>query len=278
LGKQANRDLKSKMKRRSEPTSNTYRFFVAPESFQGDAVHVADAALVKQLSTVLRLRAGDVVTLLDNSGAEYSVVLDAIERRDVRGTITAKTIVHTEPRLQVAIYVALIRNERFEWVLQKGTELGVSTFMPVVCERSVVDDLVQVKERKLDRWERIVREAAEQSRRAKLPTLHPAMLFTAACEHAARHAHAVLLHPESTQGDGAASLTTVVLPLINRVTTDPQAVAVLSGPEGGFSPDEVRTAQRYGVRLATLGPRTLRAETAPIAATAALLFAYGDLG
>jgi len=262
------------MGRRSEPTSNTYRFFVAPEAIQGDAVHIEDAALAKQLSTVLRLRVGDAVTLLNNSGAEYTVTLDAIERRDVRGTVTTKTIAHTEPRLHLALYVALIRSERFEWVLQKGTELGVSAFVPVVCERSVVDDLAQVKDRKLDRWGRIVREAAEQSRRAKLPTLESAMLFTAACEHAARHADAVLLW----ESDGAASLTTIVPPLVNRATTDPQAVAVLSGPEGGFSPDEVRTAQRYGVRLATLGPRTLRAETAPIAATAALLFAYGDLG
>ncbi len=265
-------------KRRSEPTSNTYRFFVAPEAIQGDTVHVADAALAKQLSTVLRLRVGDAITLLDNSGAEYTVTLDVLDRRDVRGTVTTKTIAHTEPRLFLALYVALIRRERFEWVLQKGTELGVSAFVPVVCERSVVDDIAQVKERKFDRWERIVREAAEQSRRTKLPTLESAMLFAAACEHAARQAHAVLLHPEGAGSDGAASLTTIMLPLINRVTTDGQAVAVLSGPEGGFSPDEVRTAQRYGVPSAALGPRTLRAETAPIAATAALLFAYGDLG
>ena len=261
-------------KRHNDPTSNTYRFFVAPDAIQGTAVQLDDAALAKQLNTVLRLSAGDAVTLLDNSGWEYSVTLDQIDRKQIRGTVTERMRARTEPRLQLVLYVALMRAERFEWVLQKSTELGVVAFVPVVCERSKVDEIAQIKDTKLQRWQRIIVEAAEQSRRAVLPSLEPAELFATACEHAARCAQSALLW----EGDGAASLTSIALPIVDRAGVDPGTVAVLSGPEGGFSPDELRTAQRYGVRLATLGPRTLRAETAPIAATAALLFACGDLG
>jgi 16S rRNA (uracil1498-N3)-methyltransferase len=269
------------MKRRSEPSSNTYRFFVAPEAISGRVVQIEDVALAKQLSNVLRLGTGDTVTLLDNSGWEYAVTLQVIERKRIQGTVTAKTLAHTEPRLKLMLYVALMRGERFEWVLQKGTEIGVSTFVPVVCERSMVDDLAQVKAVKLERWQRIIKEAAEQSRRAKLPKLQPAMLFATACDHAARRSQALLLW----EGKGAASLNALVprtwegaREAGTPAEPEPLSVAVLSGPEGGFSAEEVRTAQRYGARLATLGPRTLRAETAPIVAASAIFFAFGDLG
>jgi 16S rRNA (uracil1498-N3)-methyltransferase len=268
-------------KRRSEPSSNTYRFFVAPDAIKGRAVQIEDAALAKQLSTVLRLGTGDAVTLLDNSGWEYAVTLDAIERKRISGVVTGKTLAHTEPRLKLVLYVALMRGERFEWVLQKGAELGVSTFVPVVCERSMVDDIAQVKDAKLERWQRIIREAAEQSRRAKLPKLQPTMLFATACDQAARRSQALLLW----EGKHATSLAALLPHAPADITfglpddqLEPLSVAVLSGPEGGFGAEEVRTAQRYGIRLATLGPRTLRAETAPIAAASAIFFAFGDLG
>lgn len=265
-------------KRRQSQDSNTYRFFVAPGSIKERTVEIDDAALARQLGTVLRLGPGDTVTLLDNSGWEYAVTLGAIDRRHVYGTVAGKTLGNTEPRLKLTLYVALMRSERFEWVLQKGTELGISTFVPVVCEHSMVDDIAQVKESKLERWQRIIKEAAEQSRRVKLPKLQPAMLFATACDHAARRSQAALLW----EGKGASSLATifphVTADHASTPHTEPLSVSVLSGPEGGFSPAEIQTALRYHVRLATLGPRTLRAETAPIAAASAIFFAFGDLG
>lgn len=264
--------------RRTQADSNTYRFFVAPESIKGRTVEIDDAAMARQLSMVLRLGAGDNVTLLDNSGWQYTVTLDAIDRRHVQGSVTGKTLPHTEPRLKLTLYIALMRSERLEWVLQKGTELGVSTFVPMVSEHSLVDDITQIKGNKLERWQRIIKEAAEQSRRAKLPKLQPAMLFPTACEHAARRSQAVLLW----EGKGAAGLATLFphapdATSPNATHSEPLSVSVLSGPEGGFSPGEIQTALRYHVRLATLGPRTLRAETAPIAAATALFFTFGDL-
>jgi 16S rRNA (uracil1498-N3)-methyltransferase len=262
-------------RRRQQVDSNTYRFFVAPESIQGRIVRIEESALIHQLSHVLRLNPGDQITLLDNSGWEYVVVLEQIGRDSISGAIEHKTLAESEPHLKLALYVALLRGERFEWVLQKGTELGVSAFVPVVCQRSVIDDIADIGAAKQERWERIIREAAEQSRRAKMPKLLPAMLFDTACDHAARRSRAFVLW----EGSGATSLRSVLQqgepgPW---ATETPFSIALLSGPEGGFTESELATAVMYRLGIVSLGPRTLRAETAPIAAATAVLFSYGDL-
>lgn len=260
--------------RRERAVSNTYRFFIAPGSINGRTVTIADAALSHQLSHVLRLSVGDRVTLLDNSGWEYTVVLEQIERDRIGGVIEQRQLAAGEPRLKLTLYVALLRGERFEWVLQKGTELGVSAFVPMVCQRSVIDDLAEISPTKLERWERIIREAAEQARRAKLPKLLPAMLFDTACEHAARRATAFVLW----EGQGAQSLRRLLRAATQTPHgTAPFSIALLSGPEGGLTESELATAAMYRLPLASLGPRTLRAETAPLAAAAAVLWEAGDL-
>jgi len=147
----------------------------------------------------------------------------------------------------------------------------------VVCQRSVIDDIADIGTAKLERWERIIREAAEQSRRAKLPKLRPAMLFDTACEHAVRRSQAFVLW----EGRGATSLRTLLRgPHVDRILSSPSqpfSISLLSGPEGGFTESELATAMMYQIGLASLGPRTLRAETAPIAAATAVLFEHGDL-
>jgi 16S rRNA (uracil1498-N3)-methyltransferase len=269
------RQRPAESRRRQHADSNTYRFFVAPEAIRGRGVQIDDPALIHQLSSVLRLSTGDQITLLDNSGWEYVVTLEHIGRDSISGTIEQKTLAESEPRLKLALYVALLRGERFEWVLQKGTELGVSAFIPVVCQHSVIDDLADIGAAKLERWERIIREAAEQSRRAKLPKLLPAMLFDTACDHAARRSQAFVLW----EGSGASSLRLLLQGDEPGAANNeiPLSIALLSGPEGGFTESELATAVMYRLRLASLGPRTLRAETAPVAAAAAVLFMHGDL-
>ncbi len=261
-------------RRKSQADSNTYRFFVPPETLQGRAAHIEEPGLVHQLTSVLRLQPGDQITLLDNSGWEYAVTLEAVGRAELNGTITGKTLTATEPQFKLSLYVALLRGERFEWVLQKATELGVCAFVPVVCQRSVVDDIADIGQAKVERWERIIREAAEQSRRGKLPKLRPAMLFDAACEHAVRRSRAFVLW----EGSGAQSLRSLLRqPAAQPPEYAPFSTSLFTGPEGGFTESELATAAMYRIALASLCPRTLRAETAPIAAAAAVLFEHGDL-
>lgn len=288
------------MSKRSRPPhrqttqSNTYRFFVGATAFQGREVLIADAELAHQLGAVLRLRPGEQVLLLDNSGWQYIVTLSSVERGHVAGTIERKELAAGEPRTKLTLYVALMRPERFEWALQKGTELGVSCFVPLICERSVISDADAVGERRLERWRRIVREAAEQSRRGKLPRLAPALPFAKACEQAAPRGPALLLW----EGGGVASLRQVLRgrpDLLQRHQPADQAgqlvgkhnaqapqdtpfsVALFSGPEGGLTTGEFELASRYGMIPVTLGPRTFRAETAPLVAASAIFYEMGDL-
>jgi 16S rRNA (uracil1498-N3)-methyltransferase len=187
--------------------------------------------------------------------------------------------------------------------LQKGTELGVSAFVPLICERSTIADADTLSDHKQERWRRIIREAAEQSRRGKLPRLAPAVLFPAACDQAAQRGTALLLwegagvpslrkilrEPEPATAPRAAKIEDEGLKSEDRnvrarssilhppSSGHPFSVAFFSGPEGGFSASEFATAHRYGMIAVTLGPRTLRAETAPLVATSAILYEMGDL-
>jgi 16S rRNA (uracil1498-N3)-methyltransferase len=272
---------RSRTPRRQTAQSNTYRFFVDADALHGREVILDDAELAHQLGVVVRLRAGERVLMLDNSGWQYVVILDAIERERVVGTVERKELAGGEPRTKLTLYIALLRPERFEWILQKGTELGVSAFVPVICERSTIADADELSERKLDRWHRILREAAEQSRRGKLPRLSSALFFHTACDQAARRGQALLLW----EGGGVAPLRQVLRehgtsapdPPIAASAGMPFSVALLSGPEGGFTAGEFETAVRYGMIAVTLGPRTLRAETAPLVAASAIFYEMGDL-
>jgi 16S rRNA (uracil1498-N3)-methyltransferase len=246
-------------------SSNTYRFFVPPESISGEQFVLDDPELGHQLGAVLRLGAGDRVLLLDGSGRQYVVVLERVERRGgVAGVVERAEDAPGEPQLRLTLYAALIRPERFEWLLQKGVELGVAAFVPLVCARTAAEAAAP---KKLDRWRRIVREAAEQSRRAVLPALHEPLGFAEGCARAAAEGPALLLW----EGEGAIGLRQAL------AATNGDSLGVLSGPEGGLTDEERREAEGRGIIAVTLGPRTLRAETAPIIAAAAVFYQHGEL-
>jgi 16S rRNA (uracil1498-N3)-methyltransferase len=236
---------------------NTYRFFVAPESFSGDSVQVADADLARQISRVLRLGPGDRVLLLDGAGDACEVELTAISRDQVAGRVLTRQAA-VEPAVDLTAYVALLRPERFEWVLQKGTELGVSRFVPVQFARSLSAD-----GRKDERWQRIIREAAEQACRGRLPALSAPQRFADACAAAAA-ADLPLILWEGTAPH--------LRDALRRAGPAPATVAILSGPEGGVAEEELTAAIERGMMPVSLGPRILRAETAPIAAVAAICY------
>lgn len=235
--------------------------------------------MVHQLSHVLRLAPADIVKVLDNSGWEYEVELVVFQNDRVQGTVRRKSLANTEPRTKVTIYQALLKGAKFEIVIQKGTELGVVGFVPMVCERCVPAETSAVSDAKLKRWERIILEAAEQSRRGKLPRLMRPIAFREAC----RTAEGMSLLPwegEKVMGLKAALQRAQAgergqeKPRAQR----PFSVNLFIGPEGGFSPGEADLALSAGVIPVSLGPRIYRAETAGLTAAAAVLYELGDLG
>lgn len=245
-----------------------HRFFVPPEWIRESRVTLS-GEVGHQVRNVLRLRPGDRIVVLDDTGWECEVELTHLDREIVAGQVTAERQAGGEPRTRIVLCQAALKARRFEFVLQKATELGIAEFVPLVCERSVVGDVSEIDARQ-ERWRRIIREAAEQSRRGRLPVLRPTAMFTLACQEAIDAGALTLIlsehQPELTlkqalersAADGRAQIA---------------AVSLFVGPEGGFSTEEVYLAAQYGAQPVSLGPRILRAETAALAATAGILYA-----
>ncbi|MBI2846730.1 MAG: 16S rRNA (uracil(1498)-N(3))-methyltransferase [Chloroflexi bacterium] len=245
-----------------------HRFFVPPEWMRGESVIINDE-LSHQIGRVLRLKAGDRIVILDNSGWEFEVKLIRLGLERVEGEVVGKRPATGEPRIQITLYQGMMKGAKFEFVLQKGTELGVTAFVPMLCERSVA----MGRNKKEARWGRIIQEAAEQSRRGRLPILSPTVSFREACQKAQGFS-LIPWEEESSRG-----LKAVLQSWLTGKTADqPLAINLLIGPEGGFSPGEIAYAKGLDILPVSLGKRILRAETAGLAAAAAILYEVGDLG
>ncbi len=228
-----------------------HRFFVEPQAIEADAFAVPEQ-IAHQVMRVLRLRDGEELVLLDGRGSQVRCRL-AGGGTDLE--VVARGAAGGEPRHRLTVCQALIKGDGLERVVQQGTELGVAAFRLFVSRRCVARDL---SERRLDRLRAIARESAEQSERGVVPqVMAPEPL------DAVLSPDAVLLFERA--GPDQPRLGVLAPP-----------AAVLVGPEGGFDPGEVRTAEGAGVTIAGLGPRVLRSESVAIAAAAAILSRTGD--
>jgi len=202
-----------------------------------------------------------------------------------------------EPGVRIVLCQGLLKSARFEWVLEKGTELGVSVFAPILCRRSMAG-LEDAGPSKQQRWQRIIQEAAEQSGRSRLPELLPIRPLMHALNDVPPGALAIMPweeeHNRTLYGilNSAASITrvgtlaspsaevlsregTLASPSAVESPTHPSPTVVLFiGPEGGLTAEEVALAQRHGVQVVSLGSRILRAETAALAAVASVMYEY----
>ena len=245
-----------------------HRFYwPAPTLAPGAEVELA--ALAHQLTHVLRLGVGDAITLFNGDGCNYPARLVEAGKRSARALIVARLPVATEAPVRVILLQSSIKADKFDWVLQKATELGVAALRPVVSERSVVRPVAALAG-KAERWQTILREAAEQSGRTTLPQLLPPALLPQALNEPTP-ARFFLWESQSSP-----------LPSLGEATAAAcrggvQAFALLVGPEGGFAESEAAAAVAAGWQPVTLGPRILRAETAAVAALVVLMDRCGGL-
>ncbi|MGH2355076.1 MAG: 16S rRNA (uracil(1498)-N(3))-methyltransferase [Chloroflexota bacterium] len=237
-----------------------HRFFVETRLDGGEVVlpgHIAH-----QVTAVLRMRPGAGLVLFDGSGGEWQAELLSVGREGARAQLLSHAVPPgREPSIQVILCQALLKADKVEWILQKGTELGMAAFRPLIMCRTVPVERAATQGRKLARWRRIVVEAAEQSGRCTVPAVYPPVPL----EVVLREARATVLCWEDEQ-------THPFRDAFGRALAEGDGrVQVIIGPEGGITPEEVRAAAKAGVHLASLGPRTLRSETAALAAAALAL-------
>ena len=207
---------------------------------------------------MLRLRPGAPLVLFDGRGGEWSATIAGAGRDGVTARLLQHHTPAREAEIRVTLAQAVLKSDRFEWVLQKGTELGVAAFQPLLTRRTVAVAHGALGEGKLERWRRIVTEAAEQSGRCVVPRVAPPAPLEATLAATDALGAAV----------GGGARATVRRGPARGGRGGGRAVRLLVGPEGGFEPQEAAAAVTAGAFSATLGPRILRSETAALAAVA----------
>lgn len=213
--------------------------------------------------TVLRLARDAEVILFDGRGGEYAARLTVVARDAVRVKLGAHLPGIAEPALALTLVQAISRGERMDYTLQKAVELGVARIVPVASTRSVVRLDAAREDKRVQHWRGVVRHAAEQCGRTRVPDLAPVLKLAEWASRPGPGAH-YLLAP------GAAdSLAGLAMPA--------GPVTLLAGPEGGFAPEEMARLLEAGARAVRLGPRILRTETAALVALAVMQAQWGDL-
>ncbi len=208
---------------------------------------------------VLRLQPGDALTLFDGGGGEWSAEVVAMGRRDVHVRLGRHDPVEREPDCAVTLALGMPANERMDGLVEKACELGVAAIQPLVCERSVLRLAGERAEKKLAHWRAVAVAACEQSGRTRLPAIAPVQALGAWL--------AGLPPPDATPRLLLGFTDAVALPTPGAHA----AVLALSGPEGGLGPAEEAAARARGFTAVSLGPRVLRADTAPLALLAHLV-------
>jgi 16S rRNA (uracil1498-N3)-methyltransferase len=256
------------------------RFFVPPELLVNLPPFITlPKDLAHQVRDVIRLNVGEHLILLDNSGDEILATVAKTSKTAVEVHLLERRPGKREPVVRIILCQGLLKSARFEWILEKGTELGVSVFSPIICRRSMAG-LEDTGPTKIQRWRRIIQEAAEQSGRSRLPELLPIRPLVDALNDIPygtlaimpwEEEHALTLHDVlSTSIRPAENVGTTLA--VARSSQTPNTIVLFIGPEGGLMAEEVALAQRQSVQVVTLGAHILRAETAAIATVANVLY------
>ncbi len=226
-----------------------HRFFITEPLEGTKEIIIRNRELHHQLKDVFRFQVGAKVILLDNSGFEFEAIITSFELNNLHFEIVSAELSKNMPKREITLFASLIKKDNFEWILEKGTEIGVSHFVPVLSERS------EKKALNMERAQKIIQEASEQSGRGMLPTLSEPISFEASLT---RDIPLIAFDPKGQDFD------------ISKFQNI--EIGILIGPEGGWSEREVDMLREKKVSLISLGDQVLRAETAAIVAPSLFLF------
>lgn len=215
---------------------------------------------------VLRLKNGDAVTVCDGAGTDYRCTVSDVANGQISLVVHSAAPAESEAAVQCSIYMAFPKADKFEHVIQKATELGATELVCFPSARCISRPDEKTLKKKLERWQKIAASAAEQSRRGRIPQVIALPSYAAALERAAQAELAVCFYENEEHLTFHAAIEKRPF----------RTAAILTGPEGGFEPEEVEQAVAAGLSVCTLGSRILRCETAPLCALSALMYAVGE--
>lgn len=242
-------------------------FYVRPEDVQGDTLILRKDEM-HHLVRVRRKKIGSPFLAIDGQGILYQCLVEQLHTQAVHARILKRRRRVGEPNFQLTLAFALTKGRKFDWVVEKGTEIGISKFIPIVTERTVVPE-DSVKSR---RWQRIALAAMKQCGRSYLPEVQASQPIGAIWQNSGDYALKLLAHEKSS-----AALSQIIEQFLeNRHLRNRKSGILLIGPEGGFTETEVQAGLEVGFRKLGLGPRRLRSETAALLGTALILEKLGE--
>ena len=255
-------DISCRHANTAELSGSMNRFFIPPEAIQGTVVDIPDET-ASQIRKVLRLKEGTTVQFLDNIGFLYESRIHYLDEKNLTAEVLGKRPAKGESVYRISLYIGLTQREKFEWILQKCTEAGAARIIPMITERSLIRKASDITG-KIERWQKILKEAAEQCGRGQIPELLPAQSFRQAADSGAKADLALFCWEEEKQK----SLREQIEPIRKSLRN----ISLMIGPEGGFSEEEAGLAGDLGWSPVTLGERIYRMETAAMAAVILTLY------
>ena len=221
-----------------------------------DAAHIVKS---------LRMKAGEKLTLCTEDGRRHDCVIESAEKDAVAVKVLSSTVCEQEPSSQIHLFVALLKGDKFDDVVQKAVELGAVSVTPFLSSRCISRPDEKAMQKKCDRWQKIADNAASQSRRGRSPTVNSCADLNDLPDILCGFDKAIVLYECGGE------------PLKDLIDRKDQTIALITGAEGGFAEEEIEKLRNGGVKVATLGKRILRAQTAPTAALAAAMLLTGNL-
>jgi len=245
-----------------------HRFF-APALDAGDEHVTLPRDEAEHLTRVLRIGVGDTVSVFDGRGREFLAKVTTALRRDVRVQLLSRIEPAAEPTVPLTLVQAVLKGDKMDEVVRDAVMLGVAAVQPIVTKRTETTVASLIRSARVDRWQRVAIASVKQSRRAVVPRVQLPLTLESALDEPPATLRLMLVEPGAPGG---------VEPLSALQSLPaPHDAAVLIGPEGGWTEQECAAAHDRGVRLVTLGHRTLRADAVAVAAISVLQFLWGDL-
>lgn len=253
-----------------------HRFFVTRDQIDlYEKQIIIENEDVKHISKVLRLKPKNIVEICDSIGGEYICEIESINKNDVLLSIIEEKKSTREAPIEVILYQGIPKATKMDLIIQKTTELGIAEIVPVEMERTIVqfnNDKDKIK--KVERWQKIALEAAKQSKRGVVPTIHMPLSFKAAIKHSEENQLNIMPY-ENEEDKG---FKNIIKSMSKEDKSLIRKVGVWVGPEGGFDETEVEKANQSKIHSITLGPRILRTETAGFTVLGLVMYELGDLG
>jgi 16S rRNA (uracil1498-N3)-methyltransferase len=245
------------------------RYFVAKDQldcFAGRAYITGDD--VKHITRVLRMGPNDHVIVSDGLGTSCEIELDQFSDTRVEGRIV-RILEDLEPKVKITLVQGLPKGDKMEWIVQKGTEVGIHSFVLLETKRSIVKYDEKKRDKLQERLNKIAKEAAEQAHRSAIPTITRPVSLRQWLDR--REAYDLLLVPYESEKQ-------VTLKQALRENPSAMSICILIGPEGGWDEQEIQLLREYDATAVTLGPRILRTETAGLVTAAAILYEKDEMG